>query len=98
MALPIAEPPNQLGNVILIASDKPFELTEELERDYWNPDYRFSANYERNHAWENRFLPDMKNAVVLTDDLNPVDIWSERINFQSRKQLHEMLGNSSFLW
>jgi spermidine synthase len=98
LALPIVEPPDKLGNVIIIASDKPFELTEELERDYWNPDYRFSANYEKNHAWENRFLPDMKNAVILSDDLNPVDIWSERINLQSRKQLHELLGNSSFIW
>ncbi|HCY77522.1 MAG TPA: hypothetical protein DHV28_16525 [Ignavibacteriales bacterium] len=98
LALPIIEPPNKLGNVIIIASDKPFELTEELERDYLNPDYRFSANYERNHAWENRFLPDINNAVLLSDDLNPVDIWSERINLQARKQLHELLGDSSFLW
>ncbi|HSD64475.1 MAG TPA: fused MFS/spermidine synthase [Ignavibacteriaceae bacterium] len=98
LALPIAEPPDQLGNVIIIASDKPFEMKEELERDYWNPDYRFSADYERNHAWDNRFIPDMKNAIILSDDLNPVEIWSERINLLSRRKLHNLLGKESFLW
>jgi predicted membrane-bound spermidine synthase len=98
IVLPIPEPPNALGNIIIIASDNKIELTGELERDYWNPDYRFSANYERNHAWDNRFLPDLKNVKVLTDDLNPVEIWSERINLQARKELHEILGVDSFLW
>ncbi len=98
LALPIAEPPNQLGNVILLASDKPFELTAPLERDYWKTDYRFSDQYERNHAWDNRFVPDMKDAVVLTDDRNPVGIWAERINLEARKELHELLGDKSFLW
>jgi spermidine synthase len=98
VALPIAEPPDQLGNVIIIASDKPFKLTEQLERDYWDPGYRFSADYERNHAWDNRFVPHMKSAMVLTDDLNPTGIWSDRINLHARKELHELLGNDSFLW
>lgn len=98
LALPIVEPPDQLGNVILLASDQPFKLTEEIERDYRDPDYRFSANYEMNHAWDNRFIPDIKNANILTDDLNPVDIWSERVNLRARKELHKLLGDSSFLW
>lgn len=98
IALPIAEPPDQLGNVILLASDKPFELNTPLERDYWRNDYRFSDQYEQNHAWDNRFVPDMKDAFVLTDDLNPVGIWAERINLQARKELHAMLGEKSFLW
>ena len=98
LALPIAEPPDQLGNVILLASDKPLELTAPLEKDYWKTDYRFSDQYERNHAWDNRFVPDMKNAILLTDDRNPVGIWAERINLRARKELHEMLGDKSFLW
>ena len=98
LALPIAEPPDQLGNVILLASDKPLELTAPLERDYWKTDYRFSDQYERNHAWDNRFVPDMKGAILLTDDRNPVGIWAERINLRARKELHVMLGDKSFLW
>jgi predicted membrane-bound spermidine synthase len=98
MVFPIAEPPNTLGNVIIAASDGPTELLSEPDRDYEDPDYRFSANYERAHAWDNRFLPDTKGAIILTDDLNPVDIWSERINVEARKKLHIYPGPDSFLW
>jgi spermidine synthase len=98
IVLPIAEPPDRLGNIIITASDIPFELVREIERDYNSPDYRFSPAYERAHAWDNRFYPEVENALILTDDLNPVEIWSERINLQARKELHEMLGEKSFLW
>jgi len=97
-ALPIAEPPDQLGNVIILASDIPFELKEPLKREYSKPDYRFSDEYEQNHAWDNRFVPEMKDALILTDDLNPVGIWADRINLRARKELHELLGDNSFLW
>ena len=49
---------------------------------------RFSDVYAKNHAWDNRFEPDTREASVLTDDLNPIDIWSERINLEARKNLH----------
>jgi spermidine synthase len=98
IALPISEPPNTLGNVILVASDRPIELSGELDRDYWHPGYRFSSNYEKNHAWDNKFIPGVKDAELLTDDLNPVEIWSERINLEAKKDLHEILGDVSFLW
>jgi len=97
-ALPIAEPPDKLGNVIITASDGLIELKNELSRDYLIPDYRFSASYERVHAWDNRFIPDTKGIPVLTDDLNPVEVWSEKINVQARKELHSYLGSRSFLW
>jgi spermidine synthase len=93
-ALPIAEPPNRLGNLILLASNRPLELKEELDRDYSNPDFRYGAGYQRVHAWDNSFIPETKNFSILTDDLNPVDIWSERINLAARKELHEYFGQS----
>ncbi len=37
-------------------------------------------------------------APVLTDDLNPVDIWSDRINLSSRKQLHGYFGDEDLNW
>jgi predicted membrane-bound spermidine synthase len=95
--LPIAEPPNTLGNIIILASDMELELKQPIERDLTDPDYRFSADYEKNHSWENRFKPSAEG-MILTDDLNPVEIWSERINLQARKELHEFLGRKSFLW
>jgi spermidine synthase len=87
-ALPIVEPPYEVGNVVLIASERPIELPFELPA----PEDRFSAEYNRVHAWDNRFEPDMRGAPVLTDDRNPVDLWAEAINLAVRRDLHEHFG------
>jgi spermidine synthase len=94
VALPIAEPPNQLGNVVILAGDRPLELPVEPPV----PTDRFSPEYDRTHAWDNRFQPDRGGAPVLTDDLNPVDIWAERINLAARKQLREYFGERAEVW
>lgn len=88
LALPIAEPPDQLGNLILLASQRELGLATEIPA---TPD-RFSTVYDQNHAWDNRFEPEAKGAPVLTDDLNPVDIWSDRINLAARRDLHGRFG------
>lgn len=89
LALPIAEPPDQLGNVVMLAADRPLELAQEppVPRD------RFSTEYDRAHAWDNRFQSEVLGAPVLTDNLNPVDIWAERINLAARKKLREYFGD-----
>ena len=89
LALPIAEPPNTLGNLVLLASNRELELLEELPPTR----SRFSNVYPKNHAWDNRFEPDVSDVPVLTDDLNPVDVWSERINLAARRDLHEFFDN-----
>jgi spermidine synthase len=88
LELPIAEPPDQLGNVVLFASRRKLELAREIPPTM----DRFSDVYAKNHAWDNRFVPEMAGAPVLTDDKSPVDLWSERINRAARAELH-----SSFL-
>jgi len=45
----------------------------------------------RHHAWDNRFEPGA-GGLVLTDDLNPADLWSQEINLVARRQLAETLG------
>ena len=50
---------------------------------------RFSREYNRAHAWDNRFTVDPAGVPVLTDDHNPVDIWAERVNLAARRVLHE---------
>jgi spermidine synthase len=85
VVLPMAEPPNTLGNLVLLASDRPLELEQEPPV----PSSRFSGEYHRAHAWDNRFEVDAKGVPVLTDNHNPVDIWAERINLAARKRLHE---------
>ncbi len=92
--LPIAEPPNQLGNLVLLASSRELNLEKELPP----PPSRFSAEYDRVHAWDNRFQVDVAGVPVLTDDLNPIDVWSERVNLASRKELHEFFGEGGVAW
>lgn len=98
LTLPIAEPPNRLGNLILFACERELALVRELERDYLNEDYRFSPAYYKVHGWDNRFIAGTKQAPILTDDLNPVDIWSEEVNFVARKELHNYFGEQRVGW
>jgi spermidine synthase len=85
VVLPMAEPPNTLGNLVLLASDRPLELVNEPPV----PMDRFSREYNRAHAWDNRFEVDPEGVPILTDDHNPVDVWSEHVNVASRRWLHE---------
>jgi len=95
VALPIAEPPDRLGNVVLFISDRSLELAEDPPV----PLDRFSAEYNRAHAWDNRFESRAAAAApILTDELNPVDVWAERINQAARRQLREYFGGSAPIW
>jgi len=94
LALPLAEPPDRLGNLILLAANRKLELLWDLPPTL----DRFSEDYHRNHAWDNRFAPDIRSAPVLSDDLNPVDLWSERINLAARKELHDYFKGEGVSW
>lgn len=99
LALPIAEPPNQLGNLILLAADRPMEISDEAlgpPIDYMTDDYQHWRSLLRNHAWQNRFVPG--GGPVLTDDLNPSDLWAERINLVARRDLHTFFGRGIASW
>jgi len=85
LVLPIAEPPNRFGNIIVLASNRALRMKDEMPQ----PESRFSAAYDRIHAWDNRFEPDTDGALVLTDDLNPADLWGEEINLIERRELRE---------
>lgn len=94
LALPTMEPPDKLGNVVLFASRKSLELREEPPV----PIDRLTAEYNRFHAWENRFEPDTRGVPILTDDRNCVDLWAEAINLQERKTLHGMFAKAGVSW
>jgi spermidine synthase len=94
VALPTMEPPDQLGNVVLFASKRSLELREELPV----PTDRFSPEYDRAHAWDNRFTPDTRGAPILTDDRNCVDLWAEAINVLERAKLHGMFAEAGVSW
>lgn len=98
IALPIAEPPTEFGNLVLFASDSALSLEKEIMRDYSNPDFRFSPNYWKVHGWDNQFEPNITQAPVLTDDLNPIDTWAEDVNFAARKDLHKYFAGTAASW
>jgi spermidine synthase len=92
--LPMAEPPSEIGNLVIMAADRSLELAEDPPV----PSGRFTAEYDRAHAWDNRFEVESDGVTILTDRLNPVDIWAERINVVARKQLHEYFGDRGIAW
>lgn len=92
IALPTVEPPDRLGNIILLASDRelhlrpdqlgdPVEALTDVQR-HWRV-------VQRLHAWNNRFDP--QPGRILTDDWNPVEIPAERINRVARKELRKLV-------
>jgi len=93
-ALPINEPPNILGNVVLFASNRPLEIPFPLPE----PASRFDPHYDRMHAWQNRFSPKTEEAIIFTDDRNPIDLWGEEVNLMDRKKLVDYFEQAGISW
>jgi spermidine synthase len=92
VALPIAEPPTTLGNLIILASDRALEFDEEKMGDLLELlpfPYRHEVAVQQHHAWDNRFEPEIAGMPVLTDDKNPVDLWADAINWRARQSMHQ---------
>ncbi|MDZ4806614.1 MAG: fused MFS/spermidine synthase [Candidatus Eisenbacteria bacterium] len=103
LVLPTSEPPNALGNVLLLASDRSLEIGETLQlfghpKDFVPDTYRHFAIIQKLHAWDNAFLPDLSGVPIMTDDRTPVDLWAERINWVARKDLHDYFGKDGSSW
>ena len=101
-ALPLVEPPNKLGNLVILATDRDIETFPEdkLERPYdvLSDPYEHWRVVAQNHAWDNRFRPEAEQGQVLTDDHNPVDLWSEEVNLAARRSLHNDYEWRSIAW
>ncbi len=92
LALPIAEPPNTLGNLILLASDRELTFDDARLGDLYELlpyPYRHEVGVQQHHAWNSRFQPEIAGMPVLTDDRNPVDVWAEAINWKARQLMHK---------
>ncbi len=100
-ALPTQEPPNTLGNVVVVASDREMEIPDSAiprPKEFLDDDYMHWVVVQMNHAWANRFEPRTEKARVLTDDLNPVEVWSENIHLVSRRRLHDYFSPEDLSW
>ncbi|MBI5022257.1 MAG: fused MFS/spermidine synthase [Ignavibacteriales bacterium] len=84
---PISEPPNVFGSIVLMASNTPHnDLIRDLERnDDLNPFWRYGPGYQKVHAWDNRFITDEKNGVILTDEKPPSLLIIDRLKQSSWK-------------
>jgi spermidine synthase len=95
VALPTSEPPNALGNVVIMASDRALDVPEGALGDpviaLEDEDEHFRV-VARHHAWENRYEPG--HGRVLTDDWNPSDLRAEQINLAARKWLRTQFPDS----
>jgi spermidine synthase len=101
LALPTSEPPNSLGNVVLLAGRDSLQLAEDAiprPQAVSGDPRRLWLVQKQNHAWDNRYRPDTKGVPVLTDDRNPVNLWAERVNRVARSNLHEFFGDDGLSW
>jgi len=99
IALPMAEPPNRLGNLILLAANRPLDPKQEPERNVTlDPNWRYGAGYAKVHAWDNQFRPEVGGIAPLTDDLNSIDLRAEEINMVARAELHRYFGADGRSW
>jgi spermidine synthase len=93
--LPVSEPPNALGNVVLMASDRELDVPGDALGDpvgsLSDDDEHFRV-LARHHAWENRF--ELLRGRVLTDDWNPCDLRAEEINLAARAWLRTQFPDS----
>ncbi|MCB9503786.1 MAG: fused MFS/spermidine synthase [Deferribacteres bacterium] len=98
MVLPVAEPPDALGNLILLATESNAALVTALEGNNRSIRQKFQENYAQVHAWDNRFFPEINDVPTITDDFNPIELWSESVNYAARKDLHRFFGSAKLSW
>ena len=94
LPLPPGESHDTLSSFIVLASGNRIGRGEDDE-------VHFNSNkdtYSMEIAWQNRYVPDYSMGTVITDDLNPVDIWSEAINLEDRKFLRVEFGFKGLNW
>jgi spermidine synthase len=101
IALPTNDPPDVLGNIVVLASQRSLELPHqriEQPQHFLDDPYMHWYVLQGFHAWFNRYRPETRGALVLTDERNPVDVWAEEINRVARRALHDELGEAGFSW
>ena len=86
--LPIAEPPNRFGSIVVIASERAHdELVREVGRNEGlDPEWRFGPGYQETHAWDNRFVMQPDPLLVQTAEQNRIGRMFETIDDSARAQ------------
>lgn len=101
VALPTAEPPDQLGCVVLLGADRSLELPDEALPNVGaalGEAYRHWVLMQQNHAWFNRYEPAAGGAWILTDDRTPLERWAARLDRAARRDVHAAFGPHARVW
>ena len=102
LALPVTKSPDTIADLVILASERKLEIPEELPGrpdDFFNKKYKHWYNFQIKHAWGNRFIPEKDDeTIVFTDDLNPIDLMSERLKLKLRKVVHDHFGKERLNW
>ena len=87
IVLPISEPPNKFGSIVLMASNTARnDLLRDPERNLdYSPEWRYGPEYQKAHAWDNHFSIVQTGAPMQTDGNNS---W-ERILAAIRAEAHK---------
>lgn len=72
IVLPISEPPNMFGSIVLMASNTVRnDLLRDPERNLdYNPEWRYGPEYQKMHAWENHFILASAGVPVQTNRMH----------------------------
>ncbi len=98
-ALPMEEPPDQVGDVVLFASNALLQPLRPLPVNVtYNPDWRFGPGYQKVHAWDNRFTPVAKDVPSFFERINPFDNRADAINFAVRQEFFANFKKKDLLW
>jgi spermidine synthase len=75
IVLPIVEPPDQFGSIVVLATNTPRnDLLRDPERNLdYSPEWRYGPEYQKAHAWDNHFILPTDVGSVQTDANNGWD-------------------------
>ncbi len=74
----------EFGNIVFLASNRPLKLRRPLETCPV-PEIRQVLTGMQDHEAPTPLLPGEESGVVLTDDYNPIQVWSLKASMQWRK-------------
>jgi hypothetical protein len=91
--LPIAEPPDRFGSIVLVASGvERADLLIDVERNTtFHPDWRYGPEYQKTHAWDNHFVLPAVRLPVQTDCDNRWESVFAELDKRAREQKADYL-------
>ena len=93
IVLPITEPPNMFGSIVLMASNTTRnDLLRDPERNLdYSPEWRYGPEYQKAHAWDNHFSIVPAEARVQSDADNSWPTILATIRAEAAKQPKDYL-------